>query len=142
MKSYLKLAEKHVIYRAKAYDDMLKIIDALNNFGNRACHEYVGKKKFFEGLSLMREAIYAEQSQALRECFYLVGVGGKEAEKYSIEMFEKVFCGDYAIMRFLEQWGDNPYSYKTKDEEEFKEECAEALKEAKSKGSVDDPEKP
>ena len=70
MKPLLKQAEQNVVNRAKAYNDALEFVDALANFGNRACREHVGKPKFFEGLSMIRTAIRAEQSEAIRECFY------------------------------------------------------------------------
>lgn len=131
-KSLLKQAEQNVVNRAKAFNDALAFVDALRNFGNRACREYVGRDDFFKGLELIRKAIRAEQSEAIRECFYLVGVGGKEAEEYSKQMFKRVFSGKYQIMGFLDQWGHTPSSYKTVEREAFQAECDEAI--AKIKG--------
>ena len=103
--SLLKQAEQNVVNRAKAYNDALEFVDALANFGNRACREYVGKSEFFEGLKLIRSAIRAEQSEAIRECFYFAGVGEGEAAEYSKQLFKHVFGGKYQVMSFLDQWG-------------------------------------
>ena len=126
--SYVRQAEKNVVARAKAYNDALEFVDALVNFGNRACREHVGKPKFFEGLQMLRDAIRAEQSEAIRECFYLSGVGGKEAERYSKELFKEVFGGDCQIMSFLDKWGQLPSWYKTEDREAFQRECDDVIK--------------
>lgn len=129
MSKYLKQAEQNVVNRAKVYNDFLEIIDAFSRFGNKVCNDRTSKDKFFQGLQLIRDAIYAEQSMALRECFYFVGVGGKEAESYSREMFKKVFGEDYSIMQFLDQWGNIPSSYKISTEEEFRFECKKKIEE-------------
>ena len=131
MSKYLKQAEQNVVNRAKAYNDFLEIIDALSMFGSKACSSK-SKDKFFQGLQLMRDAIYEDQSMALRECFYFVGVGGKEAESYSRKMFKTVFGEDYSIMQFLERWGNLPTSYSSLIEEEFRDECRKKIEELKN----------
>ena len=131
MSKYLKQAEQNVVNRAKAYNDFLEIIDALSRFGIKACSSQ-SKDKFFQGLQLMRDAIYTDQSMALRECFYFVGVGGKEAESYSKEMFKNAFGEDYSIMQFLEKWGNIPISYSALVEEEFRDECKQKIEELKN----------
>lgn len=127
MRKLLEQAEQNVVNRAKAYNDALAFVDALANFGNCACRDYVGKPKFFEGLKMIREAIRAEQSEAIRECFYFVGVGGKEAEEYSRQMFKHVFGGKYQVMDFLDKWGHTPSSYLTSEREAFEAECKEVI---------------
>lgn len=130
-KSFLKQAEQNVINQAKAWGEAMEFIDALSNFGNRACHEYIGKGKFFEGLSMMRQAMYAEQSEAMRNCFNLVGVGGEEAATFSREKFKEIFSGKYCVMQFLDKWGHVPGSFKTEDKEAFIAECKLAAKDNK-----------
>lgn len=127
-KSLLKQTEQNVVNRAKAYNDALEFVDALNNFGNRACHDYIARDQFFEGLKLIRSAIRAEQSEALRECFYLSAVGGKEVEDYSKQMFKHVFGGKFVVMSFLEEWGHVPSSYSTAQREALEAECKQAIK--------------
>jgi hypothetical protein len=128
-KSFLKQAEQNVINQAKAWADAMEFLNALQNFGNRACHDYIGKEKFFAGLTLMRQAMYQEQSEAIRNCFSLVGVGGEEAAKYSRDRFKEVFSDKYQIMQFLDKWGHCPNSYKTADREAFEAECREVASE-------------
>lgn len=128
-RSLLKQAEQNVINQAKSWADAMEFLDALTNFGNRACHDYIGKPKFFEGLSLMRQAMYQEQSEAIRNCFSLVGVGGEEAAAFSRERFKEVFGGKYQIMQFLDKWGHCPSSYATAEREAFEAECKTAASE-------------
>lgn len=128
-KSLLKQAEQNVINQAKAWADAMEFLDALANFGNRACHDYIGKPKFFEGLELMRQAMYQEQSEAIRNCFSFVGIGGEEAAAFSRERFKEVFSGKYQIMQFLDKWGHCPSSYTTAELEAFKAECKSAASE-------------
>jgi len=63
----------------------------------------------------------------------LFGVGGDEAAKYSRELFEKVFSGEYQVMNFLDKWGHVPSSYKTADREAFQAECDKAIEAIKVK---------
>lgn len=132
-KALIKQAERNVINQAKAWSDAMQIIDALRNFGNMACHDHIAKETFSEGVDLIRRAMYAEQSEALRNCFAFVGVGGEEAEKFSREMFMKVFDGGYSIMQFLDRWGHIPRAYKIEDKEKFKEEITDVVNEIKEK---------
>lgn len=127
--SLVKQAEENVVKQAKAFDDILKITDALASVGNRICHEHIARNKFFEGLSLMREALYAEHSNAIRKCFLFVGVGGESATEYSRQVFKKTFGGDFEIMSFLNQWGHLPSFVKTEEYERFQEELNEVIEE-------------
>lgn len=126
--SLVKQAEENVVKQAKAFEDILKITDALENVGNRICHEHIARNKFFEGLSIMREALYAEHSNAIRKCFLFVGVGGASATEYSRQVFKRTFGGDYEIMSFLDRWGQLPSFVKTEERERFQEELDETIK--------------
>jgi len=133
-RSLVQEATQNVVNQAKAYGDAMAFVDALANFGNRACHDYVGKKQFFDGLTMMRNALYAEQSEAIRRCFYFMGAGGEEAAEYSREMFSRVFSGKYEVMSFLDKWGQIPGSYKAVDQEAFLAECKEAMEDSDDQG--------
>lgn len=126
----IKEAEKNVIRIAKTWEDALSFCDALNNFGNTMCNEYIGRQEFFEGLHKIRSAMYKEYVTALSRCFCFVGVGGEDAKNYSKERFEKVFSNkQYEVMSFLDKFGHCPSSYKDHDEKEFRKQIDEKLEE-------------
>jgi len=128
MSSFIKEAEKNVIRTARSFEDLLKVLDAMNNFGNRACHEFVGQKEFFDGLHQMRLAILKEYSHALSQCFIFVGVGGEDAAKYSREKFKEYFGEErMAIMHFLEDFGQRPSSWLRDDEKEFQKQAKDKI---------------
>ncbi len=52
-------------------DMMLRFLDDLDHFGNTTLKEHIGKKDFFEGLSLMRKGLNAEYTYALANCFMM-----------------------------------------------------------------------
>jgi len=122
----IEQAEKNVINQAKAWSDAMDFVDALWEFGNTACHEHVGKEKFFEGLELLQQAMYAEQSEAIRKCFVFAGVGGSEAEKFSRDFLKRVFSGEYAVSDFLNKWGHYA-AHKTEDKDQLLKEASEII---------------
>jgi hypothetical protein len=126
-KSFLKQAEQNVINQARAWSEALVFVDALYNFGSNACHEWIGKKQFFEGLQMIRNAMYAEQADAIRNCFVLSGIGGEEAKAFAREKFKESFGGKYCVIQFLNAWGHMPSSFSPKDEKEFLAECAKEI---------------
>lgn len=128
-KNYIKEAEANVIRIAKSFEDFLSILDAFANFGNRMCHQHIGKGQFFDGLSMMRSAIYKEYRNALANCFIFVGIGGEEAIEYSRKKFEEMFNEDerYVIMDFLDKYGQIPNSYDIEKEEGFRRQAKNAL---------------
>ena len=129
-KSYIKEAERNIINQSVAFQDMLKVIEALERFGNLACKEYVGKKEFFEGLQLMRMGVYAEFVRAQSELLMFAGIGGKDAQEFAKKRFEEFFGEKrYAVMHLLDRWGQNPCWYKTADEEAFRAEAKDKIKE-------------
>jgi len=132
-RNYIKEAEQNVVNVARAYQDFLDVLDALAVFGNNYCNEYIGGKKFFEGLAMMREAAYHEYTNASMNAMMFTGVGGEEATKYAREKFERAFGKrdgiKYSVMQFLDQYGRHPGSYMTNDEEEFRKQVDEKLKE-------------
>ena len=137
-KNFIQEAEQNLVNICKTFDDILLVFDALRTFGDRYCHEYVGKSEFFEGLKMMRKAIYHEQAEAIRNCFVFVGVGGETAAKYSKEKFKEIFCSKkrYSIMQFLDKFGQLPSWYSANDHKEFrkqgKEICSEIEKNEKT----------
>ena len=128
----IKKAEKEIVKTCRAYEEMFKVIESLQRFGNRACKDHVGKKEFFEGLFLMENAVHREYVHSVRNLFMLAGVGGDDALQYSREKIEEWFGKDNThIMSFLEEWGDVPSWYKDEDEKEFRKQCKEKIKEIK-----------
>lgn len=124
MSDLVKQAERNLINTAKTFEDVLQLMDALNHFGNAACHQYVGQEQFFEGLNKMRMALLNEYSHAMSQCFIFVGVGGEEAQEYSREKFMDYFGEDgITVMHFLERFGHMPNSWNINDEKEFKKQA-------------------
>jgi len=117
----------------KEFDDLMNIFDAIAAFGNKFCHEYIAREKFFQGLNLIRDAAYTEQSYAIRNCFSFVGVGGKKAIEYSRKRFEEIFDENErcSVMHFLDKYGRIPFTYMAEDEEEFRKQAKERIKEEK-----------
>jgi hypothetical protein len=131
MSDLIKEAEANVIKVAKAWSYALEFCDALASFVNNMCNEYMGKEQFFEGLQIMRGAMYHEYVNAIRNCFLFSAVGGEESKKFSLEMFKEAFRDEpmrYTVMQFLEANGRVPGSYKTDDEKEFRRQAKEAIK--------------
>ena len=129
--SLVEQAEKQLVKDAKHYEDLLRVIEAIGSFGSRACHEYVGREDFMDGIRLLRIAIMKEQHRALSHCFIFAGVGGGEAEKYSREKFKGYFIDDedrYAVIHFLEEFSHMPTGWLVEDEEKFREEAKEKFK--------------
>lgn len=123
----LRQAEQNVINQAKAWSDAIEFLDALSNFGNIACHEHIGRAEFFEGLKKMRRAMWQEQSEAIRNCFTLSGVGGEAAAAFSRERFKDVFSGKYQVVQFLNKWGHCPSYYTVDEMDRLKSEAKDAI---------------
>ena len=129
---YIKKAEQEIVKTAKAYEEMFNVLESLEQFGNRACKDHIGKKRFFEGLQIMRDAVNSEYTHTIRNCFMFAGVGGEDALAYSKQKFKEWFGRDDThIMSFLEEWGNLPSWYKTDVEEEFRKQCKEKIEEGK-----------
>jgi hypothetical protein len=131
-RNLVKKAEQNMVDVAREYQLMFDVLDALAVFGNNFTHEWVGGKKFFEGLSLMRDGVFAEYTQASMNAMMFAGLSsGDEARKFAKERLDVLFSGKdgtkYAIMNFLEKNGRYPGSYMTKDEEDFRNEMKEEL---------------
>ena len=82
-KSYIKEAEQNVINQAKFWYEFLEFVRSMENGIYNATDQWSpGREKFTQASDLMRQAAYMEQQHALARCFALVGVGGKDAEKF------------------------------------------------------------
>ena len=130
MKSYIKKAVKKAIKNAKYFDDMFSVLDALNEFGNKACHDHVGKEKFFKGLQEMRYALLNEYAYTMHNAFIFTHCSN-ELQEYSKEKFKEYFSEEhrYNIMKFLEDFNSVPFSWSVLDEKEFRAQAKELIKE-------------
>ena len=127
-KSYIKQAEENLVNQAVAFNDFLNIIESLSRFGNRACKERIGREKFFEGLSLMRQAIYAEYAHSTSQLLMFSGIGGEKAQDFARKKFKELFGKErFVVMHFLEKWGHQPGWYKATEEEEFRAEAKDII---------------
>jgi len=134
MTDHIKEAEKNCVNIAKHMDDMRKVTDALQTFGNRFFDRSLGNMQddFFKGLQLMRNALYVRYIKALSDCFLFVGVGGKDAEEYSKQQFKELFSDDiYAVMHLLDKYGNQPSWYSSDDEKEFRKQGMKKVVEMK-----------
>jgi hypothetical protein len=132
-KKWIKEAEQKALNEAKYWNDFLVFLDSIqykvsalvdDDYGN---YEGSPKSKFNKAFHDLRHAAYSQQQVVLARCFALVGVGGQEAEDYSKERAKKVFSDDYSVMQWLETNHRLPSSWRTKDEEEFRQELKESL---------------
>jgi len=128
--NFIKKAEKNVVNTAKELSDSIEIFKALSGMGNMIKNEE-GKNKYFDGLSKMRTAIYEQYIEAISNCFIFAGVGGKEAQKFSRELFKKRFNPNdrIVVMNFLEKWGHVPRSWKIVDEKILRDEAMQLIEE-------------
>ena len=114
-------AQQQALNTVRAFSDLKNVLDAMASFGNRATHQHVGKDDFFNGLSLIRNAIAKEHDHALANLFLLTGVGGPEALNYSQEQFKKWFGNErHHVMSFLEEFGTLPSFYRADTEQQFR----------------------
>lgn len=125
--SLLRECERNVVNAAVSFEAILGVLDGLRNFGFRACNDHLGKSRFFEGLELMRNAVYIEYVNAQRNCLLFTGVGGEEAKAYAKEKFAEQFGGKYNIMQFLDEWGHRPSCFAAATEEQLKAEAKAAI---------------
>ena len=132
----VKRCEQNTINIAKSFKEALNVLTAFSNMGNRYCKDYIAKKQFFEGLTMMSKALQIELAHAILNCFAFTGVGGKEALKYAREQFEETFVGKekYMVMHFLDTYGQRPSFYNEEDDKELRKQ----LKEVFDKGEINE----
>lgn len=127
----IKKAEKNILFAAKEAELTIKFIDALSNYGNKAFprHDTDMCIHFFEGLQMMRNAVYTLYMHKIVDCFNLVGVGGRDVINYSKEKMKKIFDDkyNYHVMQFLDKYGNIKSHYSEEDEKDFRQEVKEAL---------------
>ncbi len=130
MRDFLKEADKNIVAIAREWEDASSFCTALQNFGNKACHEHIARNKFFKGLAMVQDAIRYEQAEALANCFMFVGAGGEEATRLSKEKFKKVFSEDerQVVMYFLGAHGQLPHAYSDTDDKEFRAQAKKVVK--------------
>ena len=131
MSDLIKQSEENVVRIAREIADFNQILTAFQRFGSHYCHTAVAKDQFFEGLSMMQNAIYKEWIHAISNCFIFAGVGGEASAKYSRERFEKVFSEDERlnVMQFLDRYGNIPYSYKVDEDKQLRKDAKKRLQE-------------
>jgi len=132
MGDLIKQCERNVINQTKLLQETITYIDALRTASykifdaNRRTDENC--VKFQEGLSLMRQAVYAKHCESVSRCFDIIGVGGKEAlefcKKETKERFEK---NEICLIEFLNKHG-HVSALDISDVPKLKEEIRENLK--------------
>ena len=128
-RSYIKETEQNVLNQAKFWTEFAEMVNSMQYGIHNATDRYSpGREKFDQAFDLLRRAAYEEKQHALARCFAFVGVGGKEAEKFSREHAKRIFGGDYSTIQWLDPWCRIPSSWMSEDEARFENELKEALK--------------
>jgi hypothetical protein len=113
----------------------MRILDALANFGNKVIRSnssaYHAADLYFDGLSKMRIAVYDVMCRKLADCFMFSAIS-EEIRDIALENLKKQFGKDeneitYCVMQFLENWGNLPNSWKTKEEKAFRKEILKEI---------------
>jgi hypothetical protein len=126
----------------------MRILDAMANFGTKVIG-YTGSTNnaanlYFDGLYKMRNAVYEVMCRKLADCFMFSAIS-EEIRDIALESLKKQFGTDEngtknCVIQFLEDWGNLPYSWKTKDEEAFREEISKEIAKAKKTQDNQQPE--
>jgi len=127
----IKSAEKNILFAAKEAELTINFLEALSTYGNKAFprHNTDMYNQFFQGLQMMRNAVYTLYMHKIVDCFGLVGVGGEKVIKFSKEKMKKLFNDEekYHVMHFLDKYGNLKSYYSDEDEKAFREEVKKAL---------------
>lgn len=133
MSSLIKEAEKNIIHICKDmhfYQDIVLALrkSASSLFERNANTDYADK--FYEGIDLLLQAIYARQNELLSQCFIFTGVGGEDAKQYAFEQFKRRFDekAQMEIMSLLDSCGVPMHSYLIDTEKKFRKDAREAVK--------------
>jgi hypothetical protein len=129
-KNYIKQAEQNVLNNVKYCQDLLQVIDSLNSFVNHYVDDY-GERgtKARTAIASLRSVIIDQMNEHISKCFIFTGVGGEEVLEFSREMFKKHFGEDrYVVINFLTRNGRIPHSWQKEEEETFREQCKEKIK--------------
>jgi len=128
--SYLSKAKEVIIQTVSELTAALKYLDALSNFGSTVINR-PNRDKFFQGISLLYEALHASYVESLSRSMYFIwsGKGDDPLVKLSKKIALKRFSKEdrYEIMDFLTTWGHLPGVYYTEDKEKFRNEVLEEL---------------
>lgn len=133
MNSLIKEAEKNIVRICKDMSTYQSIVIALRNsasqlFEHNANTDY--KDKFYKGIDLLLQAIYARQNELLGQCLIFSGIGGKDAEEFAFQKFKERFRDDdrMLIMDLLDENGTCPGGWSLQEEENFRNEAQELIR--------------
>lgn len=133
MNSLIKEAEKNIVRICKDMSTYQSIVIALRNsasqlFEHNANTDY--KDKFYKGIDLLLQAIYARQNELLGQCLIFSGIGGKDAEEFAFQKFKERFRDDdrMLIMDLLGENGTCPGRWSLQEEENFRKEAQEVIR--------------
>ena len=131
-RSYIKEAEQNVLNQAKFWTEFAEFVQSIQIGIHSATDRYSpGREKFDQAFDLLRRAAYEEKQHALARCFAFVGVGGKEAEKFSREHAKRIFGGKQSVIEWLDGWNRVPSSWLASDEEALKSELKKSIEDDK-----------
>ncbi len=94
----------------------------------------VNRKRFFDGLGMMRDSVYTRHGEAIRKLFGFSCIS-EGVRDYSLEKLKKTFDPSERIevMSFLEKWGNVPSGYYDKDEKAFRKDIMEEIEKLEKK---------
>jgi hypothetical protein len=130
-KDFIKESEKMVISRVKHLQKSMELLDELNwGFNSYIPERY--RIEFSKYMTKARDVLYRSFSEGIINVMRLNGVGGKEAEKYSIEQMKELFSEEhrYNIMGLLAKDGVST-SYFSEDDKEFRKQMKKRLEDLK-----------
>lgn len=130
----IKEVTKNLKENALEMERMMRFVDAFRNIGFHMfdrSSDGLGKE-FQEGLTKIRNAINGKYCQNMVNCFMWVGADD-DIKDLALEKLEERFDekNRYIVMDFLEKYGNLPHTWKTKDENDLREEVKEKIKEQK-----------
>lgn len=106
-KSMLAMAQERVFGAVQELEDIMAALSTFANLGREMFYPDSGDQKlFFEGLSMMRQALRNKHGDTIAMCLPMMGVGGDAAKIFSRNQFRKYF-GDStnSVTRFLNKYG-------------------------------------
>jgi hypothetical protein len=125
--SLIQQARQNLLESALDGTRTLKFIEALENFG----HEYFRRsdddaKLFVEGLQNIRTAVNNKIAKNVSDAFIFAEVS-EGLNDFAYERLKMLSSGNYILIRYLEKYGNVPFSWSSKIEEDFKKEIEEVV---------------
>lgn len=133
-RDFVKEAEQNLVNQAIFFRDLLDVVEFFSKVGNTyfPMYDKRDKEDYFKGLYMMRNALQSQYINKQSNLLGFVALGGKKAKEYSLNEFRSMYGEEvedrYMIMHFLSKHGGLPDRWKSDDEEMFRKQMADKLK--------------